>query len=200
LDLIEGVNAVSDAAVVKPEPMPTRWVVTFGTYLLALNLTLVYVLVKMWPGKLPVEDLGEVSFLWGLISVKLWVETRYLLIVAVTGALGSYVHLATSFADYLGNRQFYRSWGWWYLLRPFIGTALALIFYFGIRGGLLTANAGAKDVSPYGLAAIAGLAGLFSKQAADKLKEVFESLFKVEHPPRADKLQASNNLAEQEPQ
>ncbi len=178
--------------------MPTRWVVTFGSYLLALNLALVYVLVKMWPGRLPVDEQSEIAFFWGLVNVKLWVETRYLLIVAVTGALGSYIHLATSFADYLGNRQFYKSWGWWYLLRPFIGTALALLFYFAIRGGLLTANASAKDVSPYGLAAVAGLAGLFSKQAADKLKEVFEALFKVEHPPRADKLSVSNAPASEQ--
>jgi hypothetical protein len=29
-------------------------------------------------------------------------------------------------ADYLGNRQFYRSWGWWYILRPFIGAVAVL--------------------------------------------------------------------------
>jgi hypothetical protein len=38
----------------------------------------------------------------------------------------------------------------------------------------------AGDLSPYGVAAVAGLAGLFSKQATDKLREVFETLFKTE--------------------
>jgi hypothetical protein len=34
-------------------------------------------------------------------------------------------------------------------------------------------------VNPYGVAALSGLAGLFSKQATDKLREVFETLFRV---------------------
>jgi hypothetical protein len=37
----------------------------------------------------------------------------------------------------------------------------------------------AGDVNPYGVAALAGLAGLFSKQAMDKLRELFETLFRV---------------------
>jgi hypothetical protein len=44
-------------------------------------------------------------------------------------------------------------------------------------------------VNVYGIIAIACLAGLFSKQATDKLREVFENLFRVEKPvKRADKL------------
>lgn len=64
-------------------------------------------------------------------------------------------------------------------LRPFIGSALALLVYFAARGGLISGNAGAKDLSPYGIGALAALAGMFSKQATDKLREVFENLFKT---------------------
>jgi hypothetical protein len=68
--------------------------------------------------------------------------------------------------------------------------ALALIVYFMLRGGLITGSSGAGNLSPYGVAAIAGLAGMFSKQATDKLKEVCEFLFQVQHPPeRADQLE-----------
>ena len=172
----------------EPEAMSKRWVLGFGSYLVLLNLVLVYVLLKIWPGKLPIQTESEVTFLWGLPPTTLWIETRYLLIVATAGALGSYIHLATSFADYLGNRQFYRSWGWWYVLRPFIGAALALMVYFALRGGLIAGTSGAENLSPYGVAAVTGLAGMFSKQAADKLRELFENMFKTEHPPRADKL------------
>ena len=56
-------------------------------------------------------------------------DSRLILIVLVTGALGSYVHSATSFVSYVGNRRLVFSWAWWYLLRPFMGMALALIFY-----------------------------------------------------------------------
>ena len=57
--------------------------------------------------------------------------------------------------------------------------ALALVFYFVIRGGFLTTSGGAKDINPYGIAALAGLVGMFSKQATDKLSEVFGTLFRA---------------------
>ena len=47
-----------------------------------------------------------------------------------------------------------------------------------IRGGFLTTNVGATDINPYGIAALAGLVGMFSKQATDKLSEVFTTLFR----------------------
>ena len=49
-------------------------------------------------------------------------------------------------------------------------SALTLMVYFAARGGLISGNAGAKDLSPYGLGALAGLAGMFSKQARDKFQ------------------------------
>jgi hypothetical protein len=173
--------------------MPKGRVLGFGAYFIVLNLALLYILLKIWPETIPVkpDDENVVALLWGgRLAFRLLPEIRYLLIVAVAGALGSYIHLATSFADYVGNRQLFRSWEWWYLLRPFIGMALALVVYFMVRGGLITGNSGAGNLSPYGIAAIAGLAGMFSKQATDKIKEVFEFLFQVQNPPdRADKLE-----------
>lgn len=169
-------------------PMPKSRVFAFGIYLVVLNLALVFALVKLWPGTIPLADKSGVR-LWGNLEFELWIETRYLLLVAVAGALGSYIHLATSFADFLGNRQLLWSWQWWYLLRPFIGTALAVVVYFAVRGGLIAGSAGAQTLSPYGVAAISGLAGMFSKQATDKLREVFETFFRTEKPPaRADEL------------
>ena len=171
---------------------PKGRVLGFGIYLIVLNLALIYILLKIWPGKMPLgTEESQVALLWnGWLTLHLPLETRYLLIVAVAGALGSYIHLATSFADYLGNRRLVWSWGWWYVLRPFIGMALALILYFVVRGGLITGAGGADDLSPYGVAAIAGMSGMFSKQATDKLREVFENLFKTEKPPdRTDKLE-----------
>jgi hypothetical protein len=111
-------------------------------------------------------------------------ETRLILLVLLAGAIGSYVHAASSLVDYLGNRTMISSWVWWYLLRPFIGMMLALIFYFGFRGGFITAgvNPGgegaASFINPFGIAAMAGLVGMFSKVAADKLNEVFLTLFR----------------------
>src|SRR6185369_11055703 len=78
----------------------------------------------------------------------------------------------------LGNNAFNKNWTWFYLLRPAIGMALALVFYFAIRGGFLSTTGGAKDINPYGIAALAGMVGMFSKQATDKLGEIFSTLFR----------------------
>ena len=105
-------------------------------------------------------------------------DERLLLLVIVAGMLGAFVHGATSLADYIGNNNFNRNWTWFYLLRPAIGMSLALVFYFVIRGGFLSTTGGAADINPYGIAALAGLVGMFSKQATDKLGEVFGTLFR----------------------
>jgi len=173
----------------QPTLMSRGQILAFGIYMILLSLLLIYGLAKIWPAKVPGGLEGDIQLFYGTLHFHLWPETRYLLIVALTGALGSFIHLATSFADFQGNRQLYGSWGWWYLLRPFIGVALAIIMYFAVRGGLIAGTSGADTLSPYGIAAIAGMAGLFSKQATDKLREVFEDLFKTTRPPdRSDKL------------
>lgn len=105
--------------------------------------------------------------------------------------------MATSFATYVGNKSLVDSWYWWYVLRPFIGMALALVFYFAIRGGLLLVAgvADTKSLNPYGIAAISGLVGMFSKQATDKLSDVFTTLFKTD---QGDK-DRTNDLASMRP-
>ena len=45
-----------------------------------------------------------------LPQLVLEAETRLLLLVMAMGALGSYVHAATSFVSYVGNRSFVESW------------------------------------------------------------------------------------------
>jgi hypothetical protein len=138
--------------------------ILLGLYLLIMAGILAYLLIKLWP-----DSTGKLN---ELIIIKL---------VILSGALGSYVHAATSFATYVGNRSLEMSWTWWYILRPFIGMALALIFYFVIRGGFFTAGAddNLKSVNLFGIAAVAGLVGLFSKQATDKLRELFDNLFRT---------------------
>jgi hypothetical protein len=133
-------------------------------------------------------------------------DVRLILLVICAGALGSFIHAGTSFVDYVGNRAFVRTWLWWYLLRPFIGAVLALLIYFVIRGGFVTGTAlpseaatAASFINPFGIAAMAGLSGLFAKQATDKLNEVFATLFRAAQgegdAKRADKLQAGAQAA-----
>lgn len=122
------------------------------------------------------------NILWWKFQPTL--EVRLILLVLLAGAIGSYVHATSSFVDYVGNRTLISSWVWWYLLRPFIGMMLALIFYFVFRGGFVTAGINpsgenaASYINPFGIAALAGLVGMFSKVASDKLNEVFTTLFR----------------------
>src|SRR5262249_53726354 len=97
----------------------------------------------------------------------------------VVSAIGSFIHATTSFVDFVGNRRLEVSWIWWYLLRVFVGTSLAVLFYFAVRGGFFGADSTAQSVNPYGMAALAGLVGLFSNHATDKLRELFDTLFNV---------------------
>jgi hypothetical protein len=183
-----------------------------GCTLLFLFALLVYVLVAIWPTKtsyssasaaspapsataalvptLPGQNAGEWNpraRLFGM-DVVIPSDIRFLLLVALSGALGSFVQIATSFTAFLGNRNFRRSWIWWYVLRVPIGVALAWLFYFAVRGGFFT-SVSSTDINPFGIAALGGLVGMFSKQASNKLQDVFTELFKSEQDAAlADKL------------
>ena len=63
-----------------------------------------------------------------------------------------------------------------YILLPFVGASLGLVFYLVIRAGFFPPQASVDQTSPFGFAALAGLVGLFSQQAVLKLKDVAETL------------------------
>jgi hypothetical protein len=184
----EGPMIVATVPSDPTEAVPYGTVTRLAIYMVLMGVALIYLLLKLWPGKIPPQDLTTVIIGWGSgIRFNLWIETRYILIVAVAGGIGSYIHVATSFADFVGNRKLRPSWEIWYMLRPVIGALLAVVVYFVIRGGLLSSSSGADQMSPYGLAATSCLCGLFSKQASDKLQEIFEEAFRTKTPvQRAD--------------
>ena len=155
-----------------------------GCGLIVLALLLAYLLIVVWPASFQPGTAGsEIQKIHPWLGsdryVELTADVQLLLMVMITGGLGSFVHTATSFTDFVGNEKLTRSWIWWYLLKPFIGMALALIFYVVVRGGLMAGGTEAGKLNVYGIAALAGLAGMFSKQATDKLSEVFDTLFRT---------------------
>jgi len=162
----------SDAA-----PMSKARRTGLGIYLLVVNLVLFVLLVAVWPG---IEQVFP-KF------VKLPDEIRYILIAAVGGAFGTMVVLMASFTAFVGNRLLVSSWGWWYVVRPFIGMTLGVMVYFAIRGGVLKTGSDPANLNPYTVAALCGLAGMFSKQILDKLREVADKQFNSEGPPTRDR-------------
>jgi len=108
-------------------------------------------------------------------------STQQIVLVAlVCGALGGSIHVATSFADYVGSGMYDPRWLWWYALRPLIGAGLALIFLAVMQAGWLPILSTDPAKQLWGAAAVSGLVGLFSKQAVDKLSDVFDAILKTD--------------------
>jgi hypothetical protein len=165
----------------------TRWRVIFlCAFYIVLSIVFLFLAYYLWPNK-TVDANGAVD--WSSnTSVRLggWdieYEGRLILIVIIAGSLGACIHGTTSLVTFRGNRNLRASWFCWYLLRPFIGSMIALIAYLLLRGGILligsNSNSINNDLNPYGITGIAGLVGMFSKQATDKLRELFDTLFKT---------------------
>ena len=178
-----------------PDPVPWPGIVLLGIYFFGVALFTFYFLVATWPVPDPKEATAFVDFsLFGWRRLSASSDLRLFLTVIAAGALGSLIHTLTSFADYVGNRALSISWIWWLILRVPIGVALALLFYAVIRGGMIVPslpNSGDTTclLNPYGIAAISALAGMFSKQATDKLRELFDTVFRTREPVnRADPL------------
>jgi hypothetical protein len=107
-------------------------------------------------------------------------EQHLFLLVILAGALGSFVHVTRSFVDFIGNRRLRPSWTWWYVLQPFTGSALAVVVYLVIRGGFFVGTSAGGILNPFGFVAVASLVGLFSKQATNKLDELFSTMFRTD--------------------
>jgi len=175
-------------------------IVLTAAVLLSLTIVLLYGLIQFWPAAptattttpatatstttatgqptsgTPGQAAVEPAVQFFGATVRLSREGRLFVIVLLAGALGGIVHTLRSLYWYVGNRNLRYSWLLMYATLPITGAALALIAYVVLRGGLTTTFAASQDISPFGMAAVAALVGLFSRETAEKLKAVFETL------------------------
>ncbi|HSR67165.1 MAG TPA: IPT/TIG domain-containing protein [Acidobacteriota bacterium] len=150
-------------------------------------VVLIVVLLSFWPETTGTQLTNQTVTLFGLPLGAVGLEVRLFVLVLVAGALGSFIHVATSAGDYIGNRKLYRSWIYWYILRLPVGASLALLVYLLLRGGVITGT-GVSEVpqtAPFGIVGLSALAGMFAKKATNKLGEIFDMLF---HTDQDDKL------------
>jgi hypothetical protein len=166
----------------KPDPTPGSQPMGF---LITVALAIYFALLGL------LLILGVIAVGWGGLTFGS-TEVRLAIIVALSGGLGALIQGTSSFVTYAGERKLYSNWGWWYVMRPVIGAGLAILFYFAFRGGLLLLSTSqdalnAESINAFGVGAIGGLVGMFSKEATDKLKEVAEALFKKQE--RSDSLE-----------
>jgi hypothetical protein len=104
-------------------------------------------------------------------------EKNLIIVNTLFGILGGSTYGLASITTWIGNNKYERSWTLWYVSRPIIGGALALIFYFLLRAGLV--GGFPINVGDFGFAAISIIIGLLTTTAMKKLRDVFDVLFGI---------------------
>ena len=100
-------------------------------------------------------------------------DANFFLFLLFAGGLGGTVHALRSLYWYVGNRKFIRSWILMYLLLPITGGLLGAVFFIVIRAGFISDT---RAGNPFFLLTLGILAGMFSRQATDKLKMIVEAI------------------------
>jgi hypothetical protein len=142
--------------------------------ILVLMAVTVYCLIVVWPPSTNATSLPSSTLFTVKVSPNR--DQEFFLVVGLAGALGGLIHSLRSLYWYIGNRVLRRSWLVMYLALPLIGSALAIVFCLVLRGGLLVGEGAGTQINFFGFAAISALVGLFSPEAAEKLKQVFSTL------------------------
>lgn len=113
------------------------------------------------------QSWGEETFKWPAMMIH----------VALMGALSGSIHGIASLTAHAGKGDLESGWASFYVGRPFVGAAMAVVTALVLKGGL-----GGFDVkNDMALMGWAALAGLYSQPALDKLKELFDTLFRTRH-------------------
>lgn len=107
-------------------------------------------------------------------------EGVLIFLIAILGAFGAILHAMVSLGVFVGNNAFEKEWNIWYIFRPVVGGLLALLVYFVLRAGFVNGIQGSSDI--YTMLGIASLVGMFSRQAQEKLGDIFNILFQSKKP------------------
>jgi hypothetical protein len=177
----EGSGKRSRAAEPSDLATPSQ-TIALVVFFIMVFMALTYMMLQFWPSA---GATGSTKVTWfGNWTFDISTEARWILLVMVAGAMGSFIHAATSLGDFIGNRAFVQSWISWYLLRLPLGSAIALLVYFLLRGGYadLFKTATASTSSTYGIVGLSALAGMFAKKTASKLGDVVNTVFKTNEP------------------
>lgn len=124
------------------------------------------------------------SWSQGLVSL-VGPDSGHAVVMMLAAGIGSLITTMLGYLEHASEkRDFTIAYIPWYVGRPLMGMLLGLIFFFVIKGGLwmtMSPESGAQvKLHKLGLAGIAALVGLFSKNAIAKLRELFQTLFRTE--------------------
>lgn len=169
-------EAVPVAATAPPSPTayPSEITIRVGAYLLALTgfltLGLFFILNSVcWPD-------------WIMKCVEKAPDFTNAIATMFGAGIGASLATILGYLEHASEKKdFDVSYAPWYVARPLMGMLLGLIFYFLLRDGLLavvSANKSSPEsLSEAGLTGVGALVGLFSKEAIEKLRELFNTLF-----------------------
>jgi hypothetical protein len=110
-------------------------------------------------------------------------EIRLVLFATLFGIIGASIHGLGSLTAWITTNKLQTGWGVYYLTRPTIGAALAIITYIIIRAGLISGAGGPAAISDFGVAGISALVGLMTDEMTSKLRDIFDTLFGIKKPP-----------------
>ena len=112
-------------------------------------------------------------------AISLDVESRLILVVFLIGGLGGTIASFNSLANYRGEGALTKSWSLHYVVSPWLGAGVAMLTYLVLRAGFFPgwSDQGESSAIPWGVVAIAGLAGLFYDKSLLKLQQVFVTVF-----------------------
>lgn len=165
-------------------PVGPVGIVMLIVYFIGLSTLVFYSLVQFLPERTSTETtaagMSTMTYLYWTMTIA--GEIRLFITVALAGSLGSLVHALRSLYWYIGHRVLVRSWVPKYILMPFVGATLSVVFYFVIRGGFFAAGTNVSQTNPYGFIAVGVLIGMFTEQAVLKLKEVAETMLAKPQP------------------
>ena len=105
------------------------------------------------------------------VDVTLSPASLYLLAVMAFGAVGAFIYCFVSYAKHLGQNDFGLAWLAWYITLPVVGAGLGATVYVIFRAGYLPTGDNIQ-INPFGFAATAALAGLFSRHVLAKLRRL----------------------------
>lgn len=134
------------------------------------------------PGQ-PDEALGQPDDAPGQPDEAPGRPVRDLIVTLLAAGVGSTITAMMGYLEHASIRKdFDPAFAPWYVARPILGLLLGALFYFVLKGGLLATVSGADEtgslpLNEYALAGLGGLVGLFSKNALEKLREVFNIFF-----------------------
>jgi hypothetical protein len=169
----------SDSEGPGANPIPRTGLIVFSVLFLALSLATLYSMWAFWPmtgQTAPTADRPQ-SVSWFGWHLSLNREFLFFLTVALAGALGGLIHTVRSFSWYVGNRSMRWSWVPFNVLLPLVGALAGTVFYLVLRAGLFSPSTSVDQASPFGFAAVAILAGLFSPEAFEKLRLIATDIF-----------------------